>query len=376
MFDGQMAENYYVVQNHRYRGNLIESDDTDNTDTTDVSDINDPVGSLAVVTKTPAGKVYKVKADVHCDQTSADANVTNVNSLTELTIDAVYTDFYATLDSMTVSENEKRSDRANTQLRLAEQTEPRATGYPNYHTEYNNSHVKTNGATRLIETADVTNPIGTVIASETDANAKTADTAKTVETTRETPTETLGSLRSPIRFGPKKTDELNDENVNTIEPHPEPYPEPHPGAHPRPHSGLHPESHLKLHLESHSKPNSNSPPNFCRKPHPGPLPTSFSDYASTSSQLYSYQYSHLLPHQLHQLPLPPATLEQIEPNGPRSDHDVPSGSASKNERRGGKIQTFRNQAKWIRRKVKTTKQKIQNVPNFIRKIYIQNIEKS
>ncbi|AKY03174.1 hypothetical protein [Apis mellifera filamentous virus] len=357
MFDGQMAENYFVVQNHRYRGNLIESDDTDNTDTTEVSDINDPVGSLAVVTKTPAGKVYKVKADVHLDQTSAEADVTNVNSLTALTIDAVYTDFYATLDSMTMSE--KRGDRANTQLRLAEQTESRTTGYPNYHTGYNNSHVQTNGATRLVETADVTNPIGAVIASETDANAKTADTAKTVETTGGTPTETLGSWRSPIRFGPKKTDELNDENVNTIEPHPEP----------------HPESHLEPHLESHLKPNSISPPKFGTKSHPGSLPTSFSDYASTSSQLYSYPYSHLLPRQLHQLPLPPATLEQIEPNGPRSDHDVPSGSASKNERRRGKIQTFRNQAKWIRRKVKTTKQKIQNVPNFIRKIYIQNIEK-
>nr|WOK43547.1 MAG: hypothetical protein [Apis mellifera filamentous virus] len=369
MFDGQMAENYFVVQNHRYRGNLIESDDTDNTDTTEVSDINDPVGSLAVVTKTPAGKVYKVKADVHLDQTSAEADVTNVNSLTALTIDAVYTDFYATLDSMTMSE--KRGDRANTQLRLAEQTESRTTGYPNYHTGYNNSHVQTNGATRLIETADVTNPIGTVIASETDANAKTADTAKIVETAGGTPTETLGSLRSPIRFGPKKTDELNDENVNTIEPHPEPRPEPHPEPHPKPH----PESHLEPHLESHLKPNSISPPKFGTKSHPGSLPTSFSDYASTSSQLYSYPYSPLLPHQLHQLPLPPATLEQIEPNGPRSDHDVPSGSASKNERRGGKIQTFRNQTKWIRRKVKTTKQKIQNVPNFIRKIYIQNIEK-
>lgn len=196
-----MAENYFVVQNHRYRGNLIESDDTDNTDTTDVSDINDPVGSLAVVTKTPAGKVYKVKADVHLDQTSAEANGTNVNSLAKLTMDAVYTDFYATLDSMTTSEkhsmttSEKRDDRATTQLRPTEQTEPRATGYPNYHTGYNNSHVGTNGANRLTETADVTNPIGTVIASETDANtdanAKTADTAKTVETTG-TPTETRG----------------------------------------------------------------------------------------------------------------------------------------------------------------------------------------
>lgn len=356
MFDGQMAENFCVVQNHRYRGNLIESDDTDNTDTTDVSDINDPVGSLAVVTKTPAGKVYKVKADVHLDQTSAEANGTNVNSLAKLTMDAVYTDFYATLDSMTTSEkhsmttSEKRDDRATTQLRPTEQTEPRATGYPNYHTGYNNSHVGTNGANRLTETADDAN---------TDANAKTADTAKTVETTGGTPTETLGSLRSPIRFGPKKTDELNDENVNTIEPHPEP----------------HPESHLEPHLESHLKPNSISPPKFGTKSHPGSLPTSFSDYASTSSQLYSYPYSPLLPHQLHQLPLPPATLEQIEPNGLCSDHDVPSGSASKNEQRGGKIQTFRNQTKWIRRKVKTTKQKIQNVPNFIRKIYIQNIEK-
>jgi hypothetical protein len=362
MFDGQMAENFCVVQNHRYRGNLIESDDTDNTDTTDVSDINDPVGSLAVVTKTPAGKVYKVKADVHLDQTSAEANGTNVNSLAKLTMDAVYTDFYATLDSMTTSEkhsmttSEKRDDRATTQLRPTEQTEPRATGYPNYHTGYNNSHVGTNGANRLTETADDAN---------TDANAKTADTAKTVEITG-TPTETLGSLRSPIRFGPKKTDELNDENVNTIEPHPEPRPEPHPEPHPKPH----PESHLEPHLESHLKPNSISPPKFCAKPHPGSLPASFSDYASTSSQLYSYPYSHLLPHQL-----PLATLEQIEPNGLCSDHDVPSGSASKNEQRGGKIQTFRNQTKWIRRKVKTTKQKIQNVPNFIRKIYIQNIEK-
>lgn len=354
MFDGQLAENYFVVQNHRYRGNLIESDDTDNTDTTEVSDINDPVGSLAVVTKTPAGKVYKVKADVHLDQTSAEADVTNVNSLTALTIDAVYTDFYATLDSMTTSEkhsmttSEKRDDRATTQLRPTEQTEPRATGYPNYHTGYNNSHVGTNGANRLTETADDAN---------TDANAKTADTAKTVEITG-TPTETLGSLRSPIRVGPKKTDELSDENVNAIEPHPEPHPE------------SHTQSHLELHSESHSKPNSISPPKIGAKPHPGSLPASFSDYASTSSQLYSYPYSHLLPHQL-----PLATLEQIEPNGLCSDHDVPSGSASKNEQRGGKIQTFRNQTKWIRRKVKTTKQKIQNVPNFIRKIYIQNIEK-